>query len=71
MRALIDAMPVFALGLAALIESARGRVARRALAGAIGLTTLLAVHGMVSYWLHTIPYDQTTFHQYLASFWHY
>lgn len=23
------------------------------------------------YWLHTIPSDQTTFHQYLASFWRY
>ena len=71
MRALIDAMPVFALGLAALIDAARGAVARRALMAAIAVTTLLAVHGMVAYWLHTIPYDQTTFHQYLASFWHY
>ena len=71
MRALIDAMPVFALGLAALIDAARRAIARRALTAAIAVTTLLAVHGMVSYWLHTIPYDQTTFHQYLASFWHY
>jgi hypothetical protein len=68
MRALIDVMPVFALGLAALIESARGVIARRALAAAVAVTTLLAVHGMVAYWRKEIPYDQTTFHQYLESF---
>jgi len=71
MRALIDAMPVFALGLAALYESARGALARRGLNIAIALTTLLAVHGMVAYWLKAIPYDQTTLHQYLDSFVHY
>jgi hypothetical protein len=32
------------------------------------VTTLLAVHGMVAYWLKAIPYDQTTFRQYLDSF---
>jgi hypothetical protein len=26
---------------------------------------------MVSYWLKSIPYDQTTFHEYLRSFWNY
>jgi hypothetical protein len=71
MRALIDAMPMFALGLAALIDAARTVAARRALALAIGVTTLLAVHGMVAYWLKTIPVDRTTLHQYLASFWRY
>ena len=71
MRALIDAMPVFGLGLAALIDAARTPLARRTVTVGIAATTLLAVHGMIAYWLHTIPYDQTTFHQYLASFWHY
>jgi hypothetical protein len=71
MRALIDVMPVFALGLAALIEVARGAVTRKALAVAIVVTSLLAVHGMVTYWLKAIPYDQTTWHQYLDSFVHY
>jgi hypothetical protein len=68
MRALIDAMPVFALGLAALIECARGVIARRAVTAAVAVTTLLAVHGIVAYWRKEIPYDQTTFHQYLESF---
>ncbi len=68
MRPFVEAMPVFALGLAALIEAARGRVARRILYGAIGLTTALGVHAMVAYWLKTVPYDNTTLHEYLASF---
>ena len=68
MRALIDPMPVFALGLAALIETAQGVTARRALLVAMAVTTLLAVHGMLAYWRKTIPYDETTFHQYLESF---
>jgi hypothetical protein len=71
MRALIDAMPVFALGLAALYETTRGAAAFRGLNLAIGLTTLLAIHGMLTYWLKAIPYDQTTFSEYLHSFLHY
>jgi len=71
MRALIDEMPVFALGLAALYESARRGAARRVLNVSITLTTLLAVHGMLSYWLKTIPIDQVTFREYLDSFGHY
>jgi hypothetical protein len=68
MRALIDAMPVFALGLAALVETAQSPAARRAVTLAITLTSLLAVHAMVAYWLKAIPYDRTTFHVYLESF---
>ena len=49
MRALIDEMPVFALGLAALVESARTPAARRVLVVALAVTTVLALHGMVAY----------------------
>jgi hypothetical protein len=69
MRALIDQMPVFALGLAALIETARGFVGR-ALGAAIVLTTLVAVHGMLAYWLFVIPGDRTNFTMYLESLHH-
>lgn len=71
MRALIDAMPVFALGLAALYETTRGALAFRGLNLAIGLTTLLAIHGMLTYWLKAIPYDKTTLPEYFHSFLHY
>ena len=33
--------------------------------------TLLAVHGMVAYWLKAIPYDHATLDEYLDSFVHY
>jgi hypothetical protein len=70
MRALIDEMPVFALGLAALIETVRGAFARRLLLAAIVLTTLIAVQGMYAYWFHLIPGDGTTLDQRLESFEH-
>jgi hypothetical protein len=68
MRPFVEAMPVFALGLAALVDAARGSIARRTLAAAIVLTTLLCLHAMIAYWLKTISYDGTTFHDYLDSF---
>ncbi|MBV8597702.1 MAG: hypothetical protein JO017_02660, partial [Actinobacteria bacterium] len=71
MRGLVDAMPVFALGLASIIETARQPAARRALLAGMAVTTVLALHGMVSYWLRSIPYDHTTFREYLQSFVHY
>jgi hypothetical protein len=70
MRALIDEMPVFALGLAALLETIRGVLARRLLIAAIALTSLVAVQGMYAYWFHLIPGDGTTFEQRLESFEH-
>jgi hypothetical protein len=68
MRALVDALPVWAFGLAALVESARSEAARRVVLAAVGLTTVLALHGMVAYWRKEIPYDGTTLRQYLESF---
>jgi hypothetical protein len=73
MRALIDVLPVFALGLAALLDAASrtSPFARRALAVAVVATSLLTVHGMVAYWLKTIPIDGTTVGEYFHSFVHY
>jgi hypothetical protein len=70
MRAFVDALPILALGLAAMIEATRTVIARRMLNAAIAVTTLLAIHGMLAYWLHDIPYDGTTWHTYLSSFAH-
>ena len=69
MRALIDEMPVFALGLAAFIEVARAASARLALA-AVAVTSVLGVHAMLAYWLFVIPGDKTTLHQYFESLQH-
>ena len=70
MRPFVDAMPVFALGLAGLVESAQRARPRRLLMTGIGITTLLSVHAMLAYWQKTISYDGTTFHDYLESFRH-
>jgi hypothetical protein len=67
MRALIDEIPVFALGLAALIETTRSLFARRVVMTMIALTTLIAVQGLLGYWLKTIPIDHATIHQRIES----
>jgi len=59
-----------ALGFAALFETTRSVAGRRLLAVAIVVTTLLAIHGMLAYWLQDVPYDGTTWHMYLESFAH-
>jgi hypothetical protein len=71
MRPFVEALPILAPGLAALIAAARGARARRLVAVAVVLTTLLAVHGTIAYWLKDVPYDGTTFDQYLGSFWYF
>jgi hypothetical protein len=70
MRALIDEMPIFALGLASLVETVRGVAARRLLIAAIALSSLIALQGMYAYWHSLIPGDRTTWHERLASFEH-
>jgi hypothetical protein len=67
-RAFVEALPILALGLAALIETVRGRVARPALIATIGVLTLLAVHSMVAYWTRSIPVDGTTWDTFIRSF---
>ena len=70
MRPFVEALPVLALGFAALVETTRSVAGRRLLAVAIAVTTLLAIHGMLAYWLQDVPYDGTTWHTYLESFAH-
>jgi hypothetical protein len=69
MRPFVDALPVLAFGLAALLEWARGVVSRPVVRAAVVATSLLAVHAMLAYWRGRVPYDDsTTWHQYIASF---
>jgi hypothetical protein len=70
MRPFVEALPIMALGFAALVEGARAAAARWVVRPAIVVTTALAVHAMLAYWTQNIPYDGTTLHQYLASFRH-
>jgi hypothetical protein len=68
MRPFVESLPVLALGFAALVEAADGVVARRWLNAAVVVTILLAFHAMLGYWNGSIPYDGTTWHQYLSSY---
>jgi hypothetical protein len=69
-RAFVDVLPLFSLGLAAVIAAAfRAAPATRAMtAVAITVTALLAAHATFEYWLGNIPQDLTTWHVYLKSF---
>jgi hypothetical protein len=69
-RAFVDVLPLFALGLAAVISTALRATypARSITAVAITLTALLTAHATVEYWLGNIPQDLTTWHVYLKSF---
>ena len=68
-RALVDSLPLIALGLAALFDWARStRAARAPVAVVVILSSGLALHAMAEYWLGNIPYDGTTWSIYLHSF---
>jgi hypothetical protein len=67
-RSFVEALPVFALGLASLVETASGRVARPVLLLATVFLSFLAVHAMLAYWLEIIPIDGTTRDAYIQSF---
>jgi len=67
-RALVDSLPLVALGLAALFDWARTGRYRVPVAVAAVLTSLLALHGMAEYWLGNIPADGTTWQVYVHSF---
>ncbi len=68
MRALIEAFPVFALGLAALVDACRGSAQRLALQLALAVTIFLSLHATLAYWQGRIPEDRTTFQIYLDSY---
>ena len=67
-RAFVDSLPLFAIGLAGLIDGVRTSRARTPVAVAVVLTACLSLHAMGEYWLGNIPYDGTTWQIYLHSF---
>ena len=68
MRPFVEALPVFALGLAAILERARTGLPRHALYAGLAVTMFLSIHGMLAYWTGTVSGDMPTLHQYFASF---
>jgi hypothetical protein len=69
-RPFVEALPVFALGLASLVEAVRAPLVRRLTLVAVVGASLLAAHSTIAYWRHVIPYDGTTWDVYVRSFAH-
>ena len=69
MRPFVEALPILAMPLAALLAAATSVWARRLVLIGVTATTLLAVHAMIAYWTKAVPLDETTFRSYLRSFW--
>jgi hypothetical protein len=68
-RALVDSLPLVALGLAAIFDWARStRAALAPVAIAVVIASGLALHAMAEYWVGNIPYDGTTWSIYVHSF---
>ena len=68
-RPFVEATPIFALGLASLIETMKnqGWIARAATPWAVVLLTAVGVHSMLAYWEGIIPFDGTTWSEYVRS----
>jgi hypothetical protein len=69
-RPFVESLPAFALGLAAIVETARSQRSKRMVQIGIVTTTLMALHAMVGYWEGVIPFDGTDWHTYVRSFGH-
>jgi hypothetical protein len=68
MRPFVEASPVFALGLAAALQTVRGTVTAPLVRAGVAFTTFLSLHAMIAYWRGSIPFDGTTWHVYVRSF---
>lgn len=68
-RGFVDALPVFAIGLAAFYSWAARRRSTIAAAGVVaGLAVTLSVFQMLQYWNGVLPFSDTTWEQYRALF---
>jgi hypothetical protein len=68
-RGFVDALPVFALGLAAVFERAARTARSRAVAPLIvTMLVSLSMFQMIQYWYRIIPFQDTTWQQYRELF---
>lgn len=68
-RGFVDALPVFAIGLAGFYEwSSRGSVRRRLVAGLAVAAVALNLFQMLQYWNGVLPMSDTTWDQYKEHF---
>jgi hypothetical protein len=67
-RPFVDALPVFAIGLAAFLERMMRSSWRRITFALVGFLCALSVYTMVAYWRGNLPRDGTTVRIYLDAF---
>ena len=68
-RGFVDALPLFALGLAAVIDTAaRSQRAAAVLGVTVTLLVALSVFQMLQYWYGIVPFNDTTWTQYRELF---
>ena len=66
-RAFLESLAIFAFGYASLVQSASAPARRRALLIASTIFVLLSTRLMVEYWLGIIPFDRTTWQQFVSA----
>lgn len=66
-RAFVESLPVFALGYAALCQTAVDRGRTRLIAVVSSALVLLCAQLTVKYWLGIVPFDRTTWDQFVAA----
>ena len=68
-RGFVDALPIFAIGMAAFYEwSARGRARQAMVATMVALAIALNLFQMLQYWNGVLPFSDTTWDQYRGIF---
>ena len=64
-RAFVESIPLFAIGYASLVQWARETGRQRALGVCSSVLVGLSLLLMLKYWTHVLPYDHTTWPQFL------
>ncbi len=67
-RAFVEMLPVFAIGLASLMQKAWSTRWRVPLLGLISTLMLLSSFLMIRYWTHMLPYDHTNWNYFRRAF---
>jgi hypothetical protein len=68
-RGFVDALPIFAIGIAAFLSRCSVRPGlRRTVTAVVSLAIALNLFQMLQYWNHVLPFSDTTWDQYRAVF---
>jgi asparagine N-glycosylation enzyme membrane subunit Stt3 len=66
-RAFVESIAVFAFGYASMLQWVSTSAYKRTMVVASSLLVLISARLMVKYWVGVIPYDRTTWQQFLSA----